>query len=273
LCGACEPACPENIALVDMVLDLRRQLPATALTRNLNANMQAERPRERVTPSATTTALIASGVYFGRPALLARVKALLGSARRIAVACDEGADIALALEIGAEVPPQRIERFLAPLRGHRNIVVADGLLLRSVRTWLPDTQIRGLGEALSSLAPLRRRLGAGDLYVIEPRAYHADHERLVTHYDNLRAETGCAMNLDLQRIAIPAIARNLRQRSGIERVDDAAQMRWLLQGRNIARVVVESEIDRYAFAQLCTLPVVHLADLADAEASPERKQS
>ena len=30
LCGSCEPACPENIALVDMVLALRRQLPPLA---------------------------------------------------------------------------------------------------------------------------------------------------------------------------------------------------------------------------------------------------
>ena len=27
LCGACEPVCPENIDLVEMVVDLRRQLP------------------------------------------------------------------------------------------------------------------------------------------------------------------------------------------------------------------------------------------------------
>lgn len=273
LCGACEPVCPENIDLVGMLLELRRQLPPMILTRNITTNMQAERPRENVALSASTPALVAGGMYFGRPALLARIKTLLGSTRGITVANDNGADIALALEIGATVPPQRIERFLAPLRAHKTIVLTDGLLLRQVRAWLPAARVAGLGEALGALAPLRRQLRAGDLYVIDPRAYHADHERLVTHYDGLRAETGCTLNLDLQRIAIPATARSLRQRLGADAIDDAPQLRWLLQGRTIARIVVESESDRFAIGQLCTLPVVHLAELADDPSSPEGKQS
>ena len=113
-----------------------------------------------------------------------------------------------------------------------------------------------LGLALSRRVELRRRLGAGDLYVIEPRAYHADVEGLVRHYDDLRYDSGCAMNLDLQRIAIPATARNLRQRLGLEATDDAAQTRWLLQGRRIARIVVEDAGDIAAFRQVVDLPVV-----------------
>src|SRR4051794_16601654 len=31
LCGACEPACPESIPLMDMILDLRRQEPLEAV--------------------------------------------------------------------------------------------------------------------------------------------------------------------------------------------------------------------------------------------------
>jgi hypothetical protein len=110
---------------------------------------------------------------------------------------------------------------------------------------------------------LRRRLRTGDLYVIEPRAYHADVEGLVRHYDDLRHASGCAMNLDLQRIAIPATARNLRQRLGLEATDDAAQTRWLLQGRRIARIVVEDAGDIAAFRQVVDLPVVHLAELVN----------
>ena len=118
-------------------------------------------------------------------------------------------------------------------------------------------------------AAVRRNLRASDLYVIEPRAYHADYPRLVKHYDRLRAECGSAFNLDLQRIAIPAAARSLPQRLGLEPVDDGVQLRWMLQGRNVTRIVVESIEDRAAFEGACALPVVHLADLADDGTSAE----
>ena len=115
------------------------------------------------------------------------------------------------------------------------------------RGWLPKFQRRSLGETLSSKPAVRRRLGAADLYVIEPRAYHADYERLVKYYDLLQIETGCMLNLDLQRIAIPA----------------ATQAAWILQRRRPARIVVESPADRDAFESVCDIPVVHLADLAE----------
>jgi hypothetical protein len=89
----------------------------------------------------------------------------------------------------------------------------------------------------------------------------------VKYYDGLRRERGCRMNLDLQRIAIPAAAPGLRQRLGLDPAGDAAehdgQARWILQGRDVARIVIESVEDRAAFERVSTLPVVHLADLAD----------
>ncbi|MCJ7838273.1 MAG: hypothetical protein MUP61_03525, partial [Burkholderiales bacterium] len=79
----------------------------------------------------------------------------------------------------------------------------------------------------------------------------------------LRAAAGCSFNLDLQRIAIPAAARSLAQRLGLEPMDDGVQLRWILQGRKVTRIVVESMEDRAAFQGVSALPVVHLADLAD----------
>jgi hypothetical protein len=203
------------------------------------------------------------------PETLSRVAALL----EYAVCEDDGADIALALEAGAGVPAQRLEQFLAPLRRLKTIIVADGLLLRYLRLWLPKSKFTGLGTALSELAAVRRGLRATDLYVIEPRAYHADYRRLVGYYDRLRAETGCAMNLDLQRIAIPATARSLPQRLGLAVPDDGAQARWILHGRRIARIVVESLEDVAAFEPVSDCPVVHLADLADDGNLPAGVQS
>ncbi len=273
LCGACEPVCPENIGLVDMLLELRRALPPSTVAQNLRTRMQVLPPRPLVTTSKSAPVLLAGATLSRNQALLARISILLGDKRKIAVESDNGADIALALEIGAAVPPQRIERFLAPLRQRDTLVVGDGLLLRSLRAWLPRSRIVSLGVALSSLAPIRQRLRAGDLYVIEPRAYHADYEKLVVYYDNLRAATGCAMNLDLQRIAIPATVSNLPQRLGREAPADGEQLRWLLKGQRISRIVVENVEDRAAFDQVCAIPIVHLAELADDETLPEREQS
>ena len=271
LCAACEPVCPEEIGLVAMTLDLRRQLPQPAAMQGLRARMDEQAARPLAPRPRSPAVLLPGQALRERRGTLARVAALLGGARNIPIADDDGSDIALALEAGAVLPAPRLERFLQPLRGLKKIVVADGLLLRHLQQWLPRSKITSIGEALSGLATVRGALRASDLYVIEPRAYHADYQRLVKYYDALRLAAGCALNLDLQRIAIPAAARSLPQRLGMEAAvdtaddsaDDRIHARWILQGRNIARIVVESTDDGAAFERVSELPVVHLADLAD----------
>jgi ferredoxin len=272
LCAACEPVCPEEIGLVAMTLDLRRQLPQPAAVQGLLARMQERAARPPAPRTSSATMLLPGEGLRERVATLARAAALLGGRQKIALAHDDGEDIVLALEAGATIPAPRLERFLQPLRALSNIVVADGLLLRQLRQWLLGKAIASLGAALSGLAAVRRALRPGDLYVIEPRAYHADYQRLVRHYDALRADCGCAFNLDLQRIAIPATGRSLAHRQGLEAGKEAAdasvQVRWILQGRNITRIVVENIADVAAFEQLSGRPVVHLADLANDGTSP-----
>ncbi len=256
LCGACEPACPENIDLIGMVLGLRRQLPPVA-----PVPIETRRATQAA-DYADQCVLLAGNALRESHAARRGTVLLLGCT----LAVDDGDDIALALEAGVAIPESRVEAFLAPLRSATTLVVADGLLARALRHWLPLMSITSVGVALSRRADLRRRLRADDLYVIEPRAFHCNHATLVRYYDKLRIETGCAMNLDLQRIAIPATARNLRQRLGLEPPDDTEQARWILHQRKIRRIVVESVADITAFEQVCDLPVVplvHLADLAD----------
>ena len=248
LCGACDPVCPESIDLSGLVIGLRRQ----------HHSQRGDRTRlaERVGAGGTAVAAVSSSAALLLPGpelradagMLSRVQALLGAA----LADDDGDDISLALETGADVADARLQQFLAPLRG-RTIVAADGLLLRQLRRWLPGSQRMGLGAALVSRAALRGKLGTSDLYVIEPRGYHADYEPMVVYYDRLQLETGCSLNLDLQRIAIPVSAADT----------DNTQIRWLLQGRTPARIVVESLADRAAFRRACDVPVVYLADLAE----------
>ena len=253
LCMACEPVCPENIGLSALLLELRRAL-ASARPELPAGMLQPITTR----PSSASTVLLPDRALRLNASLLARVAGLL----EITVADDDGADIALAFEAGVEVLAPRLEGFLKRLRPLDRIVVADGLLLHTLRAFLPGVNLLGLGEALGLLPTVRAGLRASDLYVIESRAYHSDYERLVKHYDALRAGQGCAMNLDLQRIAIPATARSLLQRLGFSDSDDDAQQgRWLLQGRNIARVVVENLEEGVALKKLTELPVVHLAEV------------
>ena len=226
LCGACEPACPEQLPLVDMVMELRG----------------SELPMALVAAAEKADSLLVAGNLDG--ARKAKVLDLLGS--DFSPVQDEGSDIALALQDGAPIESGRLERFLAPLRTARRVVVAEGILVRFLRRWLPEVPVSAVGEAL--LSSVEGKLRANDLYVIESRSYNLDQERLVGRYDALRRVTGCHTNLDLQRIAVPAL--------GVE-----AQARWILEGRAIERIVVEDLADRAAFA-FAGKPVLHVADLA-----------
>jgi ferredoxin len=264
LCGACDPVCPEGIDLPGMIMDLRLQLanslpprlPRPALLDGLHARLQQGAAASVASRSAPL--LLPGPDLRADPALLARVQALLG----LVVFEDDGADISQALELGVEIPQPRLQSFLASLSGH-SIVAADGLLLRQLRRWLPGSQRMGIGAALSTRAAVRSNLAATDLYVIEPRAYHADYERMVVYYDQLQRDTGCSLSLDLQRMAIPAVAQGLSQKLGLKPGNDDAQAKWILQGRKPARIVVESLADRAAFERVCDLPVVHLAELGE----------
>lgn len=256
LCGACVPACPEEIDLLGLMLDLRRQQPLAPerVAAKMNGSAKA------VMHAGTTSTLLLLGERLrGDTARLARILALLGE--RVAVAEDDGYDIGLAFEAGVAVSNERVANFLAGLHGAPRLIVADGIMHYALRRLSPGLRVQGLGEALSTLAPVRSRLRASDLYVIEPRAFHGDYARLIGHYDALRANSGCAMNLDLQRFAVPTTASSAQNALGLPGIDAAAQARWILQGRTIARIVVEDMADAAVFASVSRQPVVHLGDV------------
>ena len=124
-----------------------------------------------------------------------------------------------------------------------------------------ESERRALGQVLDHDAFDRAALSASDLYVIEPRAFHGDHARLIGHYDTLREQRGCAMNLDLQRFAVPTTANSAQHSLGLPAIDPAEQARWILEGRKVQRIVVEDMGDSAAF-WFAGRPVLHMADLA-----------
>ena len=225
LCGACEPACPEELPLVDMVMELRRGSAFPAMHARAKG-------RKRL--------LLAGRALRADRDRLTRTLALLDVFDLVE---DDGADIAAALETGASISDERLAAFLAPLAQAQRLVVAEGLLLRALRRWLPDASLSGIGEAL--LPAIADKLRAGDMYVIASQAFNFEQARLIGSYDSLRARSGCEMNLDLQRIAMPA----------------AGQAHWILEGRTIERIVVEDLAERAAFG-FAGKPVLHLAELA-----------
>ena len=258
LCGSCEPLCPMGIRTQQTTIALRRSLAARGLLPKPGARSGKQRPETSVTPR-----ILLPGKTLREDAKLAcSVLRLLG--QRAGIHSDDGDDIALALESGQVISDARVEAFLLPLMKATEIIIADGLLFNLLRSLLPSSvAILPLGQALLANQKVRAGLNATDFYMIETRAYNADRRTFTALYDALRQEIGCFMNLDLQRVATPTGAASYQHQEGLaSMISIEAQVRWLLEGRNAKRIVVEHLDDRPAFAQYTRLPVVYLAEVA-----------
>ena len=262
MCGACEPACPEAIDIMALVRELRARL--TDVNRNPFTGDPVVVPSSGIEPApdpSTGRLLLAGPELERRPALLDSVVECLGGVDRVRVAADDGRDLAWAFEAGAPLDAARLDRFLSAVGNARELVVIEGILHPPLRERCPGVRIRGLAEALLDGEWIFAALGPRDLLVIDARAYHADHPRLVRMFGRLRSQTRCQMNLDLQRLAIPTGADSLQARgNGYENCETAIS--WMLEGRDIDRIVVESPADLDALAARTDVPVVHLSTLA-----------
>ena len=265
LCGACEKACPEGIGLFDMNMHQRQELnrqrsvyPRWYPGGNMEPRCNGGNPK--------TGSLLLAGEMLGRDKdLCDAVIGLLGGPNRTAVAVDDGQEIARFMEAGLALDTERVDRFIMSLRPAGSLIVAEGLLHRPLRKWLPDKKILGPGEALLSTGPLRSCIGPEDLYMIESRGYHSDHERLVLFYDRLRRETGCQTNLDLQRTAISTGASSLQGRMDLKAAGCIDNAKRILKGRRVRRIVVEDLADAEAFRQATDIPVIHVGLLGSRD--------
>jgi NAD-dependent dihydropyrimidine dehydrogenase PreA subunit len=262
LCGACDTLCPENIDITASIKTLRKESfaagTALELKDKVDALLALASPEAKVEEN---TLILPGKALRDTPVTLARIQSLLSNETNSALAADDGDDIALALEAGIEISEHRLHSFLEPLQGAKKLYVNNGLLLKSLRQWLPATELFALGHSLSQLNALTKKLNADDLYLIEARAFHLDHKLKTTHYDQLRHQQGCQINLDLQRNAIPTAAGGLNAIQPM--LDSKAQGEWILNGRNVQRIVVECAEDGIAMSQVSELPVLHIADLME----------
>ena len=196
-------------------------------------------------------------------ALLNHVIGLLETSAAISVSNDDGHDLALALESGAAVEPGRVTEFLAPFRQAHEVVVVEGILHRFLRRRLPRLRVTGLAEALLRVERVLRSLCPGDFLVVDARSFHSDHDRNLKLFDRVRRETGCQMNLDLQRLAIPTTADATVGNRAARESTVATAIHWMLERRTIDRIVAESPLDIGAFRTHTDIPVVHLSEIAD----------
>lgn len=262
LCGACEPVCPENIKLMQMMIELRQ-------TATNNHTQPEPEPMSGNNHSKQTykVLLLADEALLEHTTLLNQTIELLNTvnSKNVGQAQDNGCDITRALQSGYKISPQRQEEFINSVKSAKKLIVSDCLLKRALQQWLPSMKIISLGYLLSSLPGVQAKLGTKDLYIIECRSYNTDFERMVAHYNQLKQLSGCQLNLDLQRLAIPtgSIGHKTKAElfSATTKFNADKQALWILQGVNFDRIVVESVEDGIAIAKVCDKPIIHLTEL------------
>lgn len=257
LCGACESVCPFGIDTLGITIDLRYMLGMKDPDRKTAGELI---PEERVNKWGYSR-LILPGKNIGSDERLMKNLRNLFEDSETAVASDDGSDISLAIESGIIVSDERKEQFVRSLSGARELVVADGILQRILKKWLPDVSITGLGIAILNKIDFTELIGPDDLYIIETRGYHGAYSEMVREYDLIRKKTGCQMNLDLHRSAIPTGSVG-RYSSAVSPQEQAM---WIMQGRRFKRIIVESPEDISVFMSVSDADVIHVSELAGSQ--------
>ena len=263
LCGACESVCPAGIDTVGMTIDLRMMLSdkSNSPIAHIPKAVLMDSPSQPAAPGTQYACLILPGLRLRSDQHLLNIVKRLLEVKGVSLVMDDGSDISDAIEAGNPISVKRREQFIQSLEGAKQLIVAEGILHRYLRKWLPETRVTGLGTALLGKEIISKALKPTDLYVIETRSYNGDYKNMVREYDKIRQETGCLMSLDLQRSAIPTGASSLQHRSGKATVSPAEQARWIIERHKIDRIVVESLEDLEIFQSETKLRVIHISEL------------
>jgi len=112
---------------------------------------------------------------------------------------------------------------------------------------------------ISCDASVQGKINENDLYIIDAAPFHAHYTERVGHYDILRKQTGCEMNLDLNRVAIATGASS--SAADLRMFDVAQQVQSLIQGRHFNRVIVENPSDIEVLRETTGKLVCSVADL------------
>ncbi len=262
LCGSCEAACSMGTRTVAITLKLRAEVNEKHKeVRPQKLNVQTINNRNN-----NTNLLLPSAALLKSEKILKCTISLLN----LQLDKDNRLDLALkAFETGIMPKVEMAEAFLRTLIRLRKIVIADGLFKVYIRALIPElhTEIIGLGEALLRLPAIKNALQPTDLYIIEARSYNIDFKRCMPFYTEISIQTGCRMNLDLQRIAIPTGGCINTELGNEFTPKSTKQIRWILEDRSFNRIVVESVEDIGIFKKAVeNIPVIHVAELVGEDA-------
>ena len=253
LCGACESVCPFGIDTVGMTIDLRYMLNKEKLA--------SESAEEQISRNLNKKGIYSRLFLPGKQLrsyeqLILNIHNILDD-NETAIAYDDGSDISQAVESGTAVSNKRKEQFIRSVSGAKELVVADGILQRLLKKWLPEIKVTSLGIAILDKINIYGLLGPGDLYIVETRGYNSAHDEMVKKYDLIRKETGCQMNMDLHRSAIPTGSGSIY----LNTVSPEDQAKWILKGRNFKRIVVENPEEISVFRKVTDAQVIHVSNL------------
>jgi heterodisulfide reductase subunit C len=265
LCGACGSVCPAQVDTVALILKLREALCESGqpLFGEVGTSpVQAGPAAGTAADPRGKRVLLASRELQSAPGLLRRVAELLGGPGGPCIVDGQWCELSDAIEAGRASGGPLSRELRARLPEPGALIACDGLLHRYLRQWFPGARVCGLGEALLDVPGVRAGLKPSDMLVLDTRSFFADYPRLVKLYCDLRDEVHCFLNFGLQRTAIPTGTASLQHRAGGSRVDPASQVRWILEGFPVLRVVVENPYDIGVFRTACDLPVLHLSELA-----------
>jgi len=170
-----------------------------------------------------------------------RVRRALGD---IALAVDDGHDLAWATEVGAVIDEARAKTFAERLMRTKEIIAVDGMLAVWLREQKSMPPVRGLAEVLLRDTQRVAALRSTDLLILDARSFHVAYDRMLPLVIRVQRMSGCRLNLDLQRVAIPA-----------------DEIEWILQGQDPERIIVENPADISSLRAQCDQEVVHLVDI------------
>ncbi len=236
LCGSCEPLCSYDINTVDRTIDARSG--SGERTGGTPVPVPGARANGKV--------LLANSLILNDDTILKRTLEALGE--EWSVFEDNGEDISASLEAGNQVDFDRVNEFIDMLSTADEIVTTDGLVFRIIKRFMPELSVMGLGERMITRSVLEEMIGPEDLYIIDSRTYHSDFKKLASIYDGLRQNTGCMMNLDLNRVATPSGVTIHNRNEDKKLVDPARQVAWILEGRPAKRIIVEKIEDKEPFS-------------------------
>ena len=261
LCGACEPACPFELDTVNFTISIRAKLASNKDSSLVEQMYKGETVEDsKASENRSNNYFLAGNILKEDEVLLAKTIELLNQDFEVLTLENDGSELIKMLEAGLQPEDEQKKQFLKQLKGAKRLIVSDGLLQRFLRNWLPETMICSLGESLINNRSIRSAIKPSDMYIIETRGFNSDFKRQVKLYDELRKETGCLLNLDLQRIAIPTGAACVQELSDTNILEPQKQIQWILEGHKPERIICESIEDMKPFQQT-PLKVIHISEL------------